>query len=61
MDINREKDSSEIYTTLSMLRGGNENIIKFIIGQINNVTAMKTHLTIRQYETDGFVINMKGC
>ena len=43
-----------------MLRGGNENIIKFIIGQINNVTAMKTHLTIRQYETDGFVINMKG-
>ena len=60
MDINREKDSSEIYTTLSMLRGGNENIIKFIIGQINNVTAMKTHLTIRQYETDGFVINMKG-
>ena len=59
MDINSEKDCSEIYNTLSMLKG-NEKIISFIIEQINNVTVMKTHLTIKQYETDGFVINMKG-
>ena len=31
MDINREKDSSEIYTTLSMLRGGNEILLSLLL------------------------------
>lgn len=58
--MDKEKDCTQIYTSLSMIKGGNDNIIQFIIEQINNVTAIKSHLTIRQYETDGFVINMKG-